>query len=242
MANNRGANAIAVAEHAIMFMFALAKKTVFKHQKFQEGRTLFPVWADEHRSALLEGQTVGIIGLGEIGRRVAKKAKGLDMHVIGVRKHKEKPVENVDELFGLQELHAALGKCDYVVLALPSTTETDQFFGKPELDAMKPSAFLINVARGVLTQEQPLHEALTSGRLRGFAADVWWRYRARTAFPSGYGPRFDFSKLANVIGSDDQAADADGVLERQLELGTNSLVEFAAGKSVTLAVDLDVGY
>ncbi len=141
VANDRGANAIAVAEQAIMFMFALAKKTVFKNQVFQEGRRLFPVWADEYRSAIVEGRTLGIIGLGEIGSRIAKKAKGLDMHVLGIRRNKGKPVGHVDEIYGMEELHSFLGKCDYVVLATPSTKETNQFFGRAELEAMKPSAF-----------------------------------------------------------------------------------------------------
>ncbi|WP_312018120.1 NAD(P)-dependent oxidoreductase [Bradyrhizobium sp. sBnM-33] len=100
----------------------------------------------------------------------------------------------------------------------------------------------MNTARGALTQEKPLYEALTSGRLRGYAADVWWRYRSLTAFPGGNGPRFDFHTLPNVIGSNDQASDADDVLERHLEQGTRTLVEFAAGEQITCAINLDLGY
>lgn len=242
VANTRGANAIAVAEQAMMFVLALAKKTLFKHQAILEGRRLFPVYADEYRSAMLHGRTIGVIGVGSIGGHVARCAKGFGMRVLGVRRNKEKSAECVDSMYGLDELHTVLAQCDYVVLATPNTEGTYQFFGKHELDAMKPSAFLVNVARGNLIQEKPLYEALTSGRLRGFAADVWWRYEFGRAFPIGYMPRLEVHKLPNVIGSIDQASNADDVLDRHLELGIQSLAEFSAGKPVTRAIDLDLGY
>ncbi|WOH52463.1 NAD(P)-dependent oxidoreductase [Bradyrhizobium sp. sBnM-33] len=242
LANIRGANAVAVAEQAMMFVLALAKKTLFKHQALQERNKPFPLYADEYRSAMLHGRTMGIIGLGNIGSRVAKHAKGFDMHVLGVRRNKGKPVENVDSVHGLDELHSVLAKCDYVVLATPNTTETYQFFGAAEIAAMKRGSFLVNVSRGNLTQEKPLYEALKSGHLRGFAADVWWSYGFGSAFPAGSGSRLKVHMLPNVIGSDDQAANADDVLERNIEWGTQNLAEFAAGKPLTREVNLDLGY
>ncbi|MCK1741345.1 phosphoglycerate dehydrogenase [Bradyrhizobium sp. 139] len=242
VANIRGANAIAVAEQATMFVLALAKKTIFKHQAATENHKLFPLFADEHRSAMLSGRTIGVIGVGSIGAHIAKFAKGFDMHVLGVRRNKERSVEYVDSMHGMDELHSVLAKCDYVVLATPNTGETSQFFGKAEIAAMKPSAFLINIARGKLVQENHLHEALTSGRLRGYAADVWPKYEFGRAFPAGYVPRLQVQKLPNVIGSVDQAANSDGVLERYIRWGTQNLEEFAAGKSLTREINLDLGY
>ncbi|MGX9182155.1 NAD(P)-dependent oxidoreductase [Mesorhizobium sp. BHbdii] len=242
LGNIRGANAVAVAEQAMMFVLALAKKTLLKDQASRARERLFPLYADEHRSAMLNGRTLGVIGVGEIGKRIAKHAKGFDMEVLGVRRNKERPVENVDEMYGMDELHSMLSKCDYVVLAMPNTRETHQFFGKAELGAMKPSAFLINISRGMLIQEKPLYEALTSDRLRGFAADVWWSYGFGRAFPAGGWSRLGVNKLPNVIGSDDQAANADDVLARNIQLGTENLAEFAAGKPMTREVNLDLGY
>lgn len=242
VANIRGANAIAVAEQAMMFVLALAKKTVFKHQASRENHRLFPFFADENRSAMLSGRTIGLIGVGNIGGHIAKCAKGFGMHVLGVRRNKEKSVEYVDSMHGLAELRSVLGKCDYVVLATPNTGETFQLFGKAELAAMKPSAFLINTARGNLVHEQHLYEALTSGRLRGYAADVWPKYGYGRTFPEGSVPRLEIQKLPNVIGSCDQAANADDVLERSIQWGTENLVEFATGKPLTREIDLDLGY
>lgn len=243
--NVRGANAVAIAEQAMMFVLALAKKTLLKHQLALEGHRPFPLWADEHRSGMLHGRTIGVIGVGNIGSRVAKHAKGFDMRVLGVRHNKEKPAEFVDSMHGMDELHSVLEKCDYVVLATPITKETHQFFGKSELAAMKPSSFLVNVARGDLIQEKPLYEALTSGRLRGYAADVWWSYDIkRGAFPIGsWSPsRLGIERLPNVLCSLGQAHNADDVLERNLQSGIQSLAEFATGKPLTREINLDLGY
>lgn len=242
LANIRGANAVAVAEQALMFALALAKKTVFKHQVAQEGRRLFPLYADEYRSAVLSGRTIGIIGVGSIGGRIARHAKGFDMTVLGVRRNKHQPVEHVDRMYGIDELHSVLAKCDYVVLAAPSTSETTQFFGRPEMEAMKRTAFLINVSRGSLVQEQALHEALTSGLLRGYGADVWHRYEYGRTFPMGFLPRLEVHKHPNVICSNDQAANADDVLERNIHWGTQSVCDFLEGRPISREVDLGLGY
>jgi len=240
--NIRGANAIAVAEQAMMFVLALAKKTILKHEAAREMHKLFPLYGDENRSAILTGRTIAVIGLGNIGGRIAKFAKGFEMHVLGVRRNKGVPVEYVDSVHGLDELHSVLGKADYVVLATPNTPETFRFFGKAELAAMKPTAFLVNIARGNLIQEKPLYEALTTGRLRGYAADVWPKYEFGQSFPAGSVPRLQIQKLPNVIGSNDQAANADDVLARNIEAGIQSLVEFVAGKPLTFEVNVDLGY
>ncbi|MCK1333278.1 phosphoglycerate dehydrogenase [Bradyrhizobium sp. CW9] len=242
LTNIRGANAVAVAEQAMMFVLALAKKTLLKHDALLERQKPFPVYSDESRSAMLHGRTIGIIGLGQIGGRIAKHAKGFDMHVLGVRRNKGKPVECVDSVHGIDELHSVLAKCDYVVIATPNTVETNQFIGKAELAAMKPSAFLVNISRGSVIQEKPLYDALTSDRLRGYAADVWWTYGFGRAFPAGSGSRLAVHKLPNVIGSDDQAANADDVLHRNIQWGTQNLLEFATEKPLTREVGLDLGY
>jgi phosphoglycerate dehydrogenase-like enzyme len=242
VANTRGANATAVAEQAMMFMLALAKKTIFKHQILQEGHRLFPHWADDNRSAVLSARTIGVIGVGSIGSRIAKHAKGFDMRVLGVRRKTEEPVAYVDAMYGMTELHTVLGTSDYVAIATPNTSDTLNFFGEAEFAAMKPSAFLINIASGNLVQERPLYEALTSGRLRGYAADAWQRYEFGRTFPIGYMPRLEVHKLPNVIGSLAEASNADDVLKRHLQSGTQSLGEFSAGRPVTQRIDLDLGY
>ncbi|RWF80007.1 MAG: phosphoglycerate dehydrogenase [Mesorhizobium sp.] len=240
--NIRGANAIAVAEQAMMFMLALAKKTLLKHEVGREMGAFFPLFGEEHRSAMLDGRTLGLIGVGSIGSQIAKRAKGFGMRVLGVRRNKERPAEFVDSVHGMDELHAVLGQSDYVVLAAPITGETNNFFGEAELKAMKPTAFLVNIARGNLIQEKPVYDALKSGSLRGYGADVWPVYEYGKTFPANFTPRLNIQKLPNVVCSNDQSHDADGQLERYIEWGTENLAEFAAGKPLTRQVNLDLGY
>ena len=111
-----------------------------------------------------------------IGTGIAKRAKAFDMRVVGVRRHPALAGEHVDQVLGSDALHEALALADFAVLATPITTETEGFIDAAALACMKPSAMLINIARGNIVQEAPLYEALTSNRLAGYAADVWWTY------------------------------------------------------------------
>lgn len=195
----------------MMLLLSLARKTILKHQAARESRKLFPLWGDEHRSAVLPGRTIGVIGAGSIGSRIAKRAKGFEMHVLGVRRNKEHPAEHVDSVHGIDELHSVLTECDYVVLATPLTKETNGFFGKPALNAMKPTALLVNVGRGNVIQEKALYEALNSGRLRGYATDVWWDYDSGRSMPHSYftPSRLGIEKLPNVLCSLGEAHNAE---------------------------------
>lgn len=245
VANIRGGNSIAVAEHGMMLMLASAKKILAKHQAVLEGRSLFPLYADEYRAAMLSGRTLGLIGLGEIGGRVARFAKAFDMNVLAVRKHPEKGGENVDQVYGMDQLHEMLGLSDYVMFCLPRTVETNRFFGRAEIEAMKPSAFLINVARGTLVNEMHLYEALKNNRIRGFATDNWWWWsNSMTAFPQtgGHLSRLNVQRLPNVVCTADQAGNADDVLERNIKYATRSVKEFFADKPITTECSLDLGY
>nr|WP_314876393.1 2-hydroxyacid dehydrogenase [uncultured Pseudomonas sp.] len=243
LANVRGANAIAVAEQATMFMLALAKRTLLKHQATTEGRFLFPLYADDFRSGMLSGRTVGIIGTGNIGSRIAKHAKGFEMSVIGLRRSKSNdPLDNFDEIHTIDKLKDILPELDYVIIAAPDTKETHQLFGASELSAMKTSAYLINVSRGMIVQEKPLYDALVSNAIAGFATDVWWQYNYGQTFPIGWGSRLGIQKLNNVVLSNDQAANADDVLQRNIKWGSENLRQFLSGEEIKREVNLNLGY
>ena len=120
----------------------------------------------------LAGQTLLIIGLGNIGKRVAVKAKGLGMRVIGIRNRPQKP-EEIDELFSMAQLKEALGKADFVALHVPYTKETYRLIDAEALKAMRPTAFLINAARGPVVHEADLAKALRGGEIAGAYLDVF---------------------------------------------------------------------
>ena len=117
---------------------------------------------------------MGLVGVGSIGRNVAKHASALGMRVIAVREHpeKEKP-QYVDEVLPTSKLLGLLAQSDYVVLSAPVTSETTGMIGSRQLAAMKSEAFLLNVGRGPLINEAALIEALQQHKIGGAALDVF---------------------------------------------------------------------
>src|SRR5262245_43420828 len=145
--NLRGANSTAVVEHAMALLLGCAKRLIMKHRAVVEG-TALPLYQDGIQGLMLEGRTLLVVGLGQTGSGIAKRAKAFDMKVIGIRRNPERGGAHVDSIHGPGELRPLLAVADYVVLALPLTGESDQFLGEAEIAAMQSHAFLINIARG----------------------------------------------------------------------------------------------
>lgn len=137
LANVRGANAIPVAEHAMALMLGLAKRLRMKHQAVVEARWT-PGWDPQFSSILLQGKTLTLVGLGQIGTAIARRSKAFEMRVVAVRRHPERQGEHVDEVYGPQSLHAALAQADFTILALPLAKDTNGIIDDEAIDAMKP--------------------------------------------------------------------------------------------------------
>jgi len=122
----------------------------------------------------LAGQTLGIVGLGSIGRRVAHLGRAFGMRILATRRTVQEGVQDpdVDQLYTTEQLHEMLGKSDYVVLSVPLTQETHHLIGEAELRAMQPHTYLVNVARGRVIDEQVLVRALNEGWIAGAGLDV----------------------------------------------------------------------
>lgn len=123
----------------------------------------------------IRGTTVGIVGLGTIGREVARVCQAFGMRVVATKRSVSPGAQepDIDALVPLSDLHGLLAETDYLVLAVPHTRETEGLIGRRELEALKPGAVLINVARGVIVDEPALIESLRSGHLGGAALDVF---------------------------------------------------------------------
>src|SRR6202035_314665 len=151
-----------VAEHVIALIFALAKK-IPQATRLQQKRIWGQdaMWNDGPRPREIAGSTLGLIGLGSIGRRVARMASSLGMRVIAVREHagKEKP-EGVAAVYAPAQLKELLSQSDFVVMAAPLTEATRGLIDADRLAAMRPDAYLINVGRGPQVNEAALAEAL----------------------------------------------------------------------------------
>jgi phosphoglycerate dehydrogenase-like enzyme len=117
-------------------------------------------------------KTIGIIGVGAIGKETAKIAKAFGMKVLGLR-HSGKAEEYVDEMYTSNQLDLLLPKCDYVVVTLPLTKETFHLFGAEQFKQMKTSAYFINIGRGEIVNEEDLVMALKDGEIAGAGLDVF---------------------------------------------------------------------
>ncbi len=123
----------------------------------------------------LAGQTLGVVGMGSIGRRVAQLGHAFGMRVLGIRRSftgQDISDPDLDESYSPQRLRELLGQSDFVVLAVPLTTETERLIGEPELRAMKPNTYLVNIARGRVIDERALVRALREGWIAGAGLDV----------------------------------------------------------------------
>jgi len=198
VANTSGSNPVPLAEGAVALVLALAKRVVPRANTFLGGPDGVP-------GVLLSGKKAGIIGLGSIGVEVAKRLAAFDVKILGVKRHPDpelKTALGLEFLGTLGELRSVLSEPDFVVVTAPLTPETRGMIGEAELAAMKPTAYIVNVARAAIIQEEPLYRALREGRLAGAALDVWWRPHWWDPLwnPGGEpASRFPFWELPNVI-------------------------------------------
>jgi D-3-phosphoglycerate dehydrogenase len=156
---------IEVAEHALALLLSLARKIAFYHHETKSARYDL---AAGPRLARIEGQTLGIVGLGHIGRRLAAKAAALGLKVVATSRSAGADSAGV-RIVSLDEL---LRTSDYVSLHLPLVAETRHLIGARQLQLMKPTAYLINTARGGLIDQTALSAALAAGELAGAGLDV----------------------------------------------------------------------
>jgi phosphoglycerate dehydrogenase-like enzyme len=171
VANNGGANSVAVAEHAVMLMLAVLKRLVANHNDVVAGK-----WRTAGFTATrlyeAEGKRLGIVGLGNIGKKVARRVQGFDMDVryFDVLRLSEDQEDALGVRFAL--FPELLRTCDVVTLHVPLNDVTRKMMSTREFAMMKPTAVLINTCRGPVVDEDALHHALTSGTIAAAGLDV----------------------------------------------------------------------
>ena len=241
--NARGVFTRPIAEHVLMLILAISRRLP-QLLELQRERTWQPLQGVELREL-----TVGIVGYGSIGRAVASLAGAFGARVIALRRNVEGPLgpagvvdpedafpfePSPERIVGPGGLHELLGASDIVVLAAPLTPETDGMIDDAALAAMRPEAWLINVARGRLIDDRALLRALDEARIGGAALDT---FREEPLQPSS--PFYD---LPNVIVTPHTAWSSARVLDRSIELFCDNLRRFAAGKPLRNVVDPGAGY
>lgn len=172
IANNGGANSVAVAEHAIMLMLATARRLVWQHSSVTSGIWRGNDWQNKHLFELSE-KTLGIIGLGTIGKKVARIARALGMNIqyFDINRLTEDQEDALGVRFRLFD--EVLKSSDLVTLHVPLLASTRHMISTRELALMKPSAYLINTCRGPVIDEAALVTALTANTIAGAGLDVF---------------------------------------------------------------------
>ena len=232
LTNSRGMSAAAVAEHALMLILSSVRRLP-EAVRAQDARR----WICNDLAGLpsLRGRTLAIIGLGAIGRELARMASGLGMVVIGTRRDMEEPVPaGVAEALDPEELPAVLQRADVVVLTAPLTEETRGMIGAAELRLMKPDAWLVNVARGKLVDEAALIDALESGTIAGAALDVF-EHEPLSASSPLWG-------LRNAVLTPHVAGFLADYWEAACALFAANLTRYLSGEALANTVDKQKGY
>ncbi len=235
LTNAREVHGPVVAEHVIGLIFALAKKipgSVLLQQKHVWGQQI--LWDELPRVREVAGATLGMVGLGSIGRAVAKSAKALGMRVIAVREHPEKGSEGADAVFGPAQIDEVFRQADYIVLAAPVTDSTRAIANAERLALMKPDACLINVGRGPLVDETALATALREKKIGGAALDVFPKEPL-----AADSPLWD---VPNLLITPHTAALTDKLWERHYALFAENLRCYLNGQSLLAVVDKQKGY
>jgi phosphoglycerate dehydrogenase-like enzyme len=193
-------------------------------------------WYQLGRRELI-GQTLGIIGVGSIGRQVAKKGHAFGMRVLGMRHALPAQGEadpDVDKYYSREQLHELLGQSDYVVLSVPLTPDTEGLIGEAELRAMRPNAYFVNIARGRIVDEQALIRALKEERIMGAGLDV----TEEEPLPAG-SPLYS---MPNVILTPHISGHSVHYEERLAQLFADNIRRFRAGETLHNRYDPARGY
>lgn len=220
-----GANAISVAEFTVGLAIALAKRLIPAHASMARGRwERFQYYG--HVTELC-GKTAGIVGLGAIGRETAKRVAAFGMRVLAYDPYVD---AGASTLVALADLPTLIRESDFVLLHAPQTPETVGMIGEAQLRAMKPTAFLINVARAPLVDGTALRRALSEGWIAGAATDVY-----ETEPPSADDP---LGRLPNVIRTPHYAGGSVEATERKALMNVEDIRRALEGRPIVQYVNI----
>lgn len=229
LTNCSGIYGITIAEHVLAMILAfnrnLQEYTLFKKEK---------KWHIIRETREFYGSTVGVIGFGDIGQEVAKRVKALGARVLAVKRNPSLKPEYVDELYTTDDLDDVLKRSDYIVLTLPATDKTRGIISEERLRMMKPDAFLVNIGRGELVDQDALIKALKNNWIRGAGLDVM----TPEPLPED-NPLWDIPSVIITQHSSGISKENDG---RRLKLFMDNLKRYQNEEPLINVVDFNRGY
>ena len=208
---NTHSNADAVAEMALALTLDLTKKISYHDRKMRRGNWNRDQQPLSLKSAMIRGSTVCILGLGNIGGRIAALFRAFGATVYGIS-NRCTTDGTADCVFPQTDMLKAASQADIIVCTLPLTPETRGCIDADFLRALKPGVLLVNVSRAAVIHEEALYKALCDGQIGGFAADVWWSAPKRGESESWPSSAYAFQDLENVVLSPHRAGFVEGSL------------------------------
>jgi phosphoglycerate dehydrogenase-like enzyme len=220
----------AIAEYILMTMLVWSHRFREIEGDFRGRSSWRPSWVQSGPPhGEIRDSTVGIIGLGRVGREVARRAAAFGCRVLAANRSPRLPEHGVEQVYLLADLDNMLPQCDFVVLCTALGPETEGLIDARRLALMKRSAFLINIARGSIVDEDALYGALRQGRIGGAALDVWWRY-PDAAEPERRPSRHPFQELPNVFMTPHCSGWTEGMVARRWAEVAGNINRFVRGE------------
>ena len=230
LTNASGVHAIPISEHILAFLLAFARglhRAVCAQVRGE--------WEAPHRTVFeLAGKTMVLVGIGAIGERTAAVASALGIRVLGIRRDPSVGAPGVEATFGPDQLLDVLPEADFVVLTIPHTHETEGMIGEQELQAMKPTAYIVNIGRGGTIQEDVLIRALQEGWIAGAGLDVFETEPLPKDSP--------LWEMENVIVTAHYSGATPHYNDRAMTIFLDNLRRYRAGEPLRNVVDKKLGY
>jgi phosphoglycerate dehydrogenase-like enzyme len=229
LTNSSGVFGLPIAEH--VFAMILSYNRNLQEYSYNKAEKK---WKDISKTRDFYGSTIGIIGLGDIGTEVAKRAKAWGANVLAVKRTVTEVPEYIDKFYSLEDIDEVLVQSDYVLLALPITQKTQGIMNEERLKIMKPHAFLVNIGRGALIDQEALIKALQENWIGGAGLDV----TTPEPLPQD-SPLWD---LPNVILTPHISGSSPTNLARRFDMFNRNLKLFLENKPLENLVDFTEGY
>ena len=220
----------AIGEYVVMVMLALQHRLFEIAGAFRDRASWATSWVEGGAThGEVRGSTLGIVGYGRVGREVARRAAPFGCRILAANRTPRAAENGVTQVYPLAELDRMLPQCDTVALCTALGPETTGLIDARRLALMKPTAFLINIARGQVVDEDALFTALRDHRIAGAAIDVWWQY-PNAAEPNRRGSRYPFHELPNVIVTPHNSGWTTGMVQRRWDEVAENLGRFVRGE------------
>jgi len=232
LTSTSGMHEIQVTEHIFALLLALGRRIDWSVRA--QMRAEWMGWDEKRDVFELADKTMVLIGVGAIGERTAQVAAAFDMRVVGVRRDPERSAAGVEVMVGPGRLLDVLPEADFVVITAPLTDETRGMIGEPELRAMKPTTYIVNIGRGGIIDEGALIQALQESRIAGAGLDVFEEEPLPKDSP--------LWKQENVIVTAHYAGITPRYDERAMAIFLDNLRRYKAGEPLRNVVDKKLGY